>query len=126
TFLERSADDEVLLRQVVDYYHETLKASPEALGDLQKRGLNSSEMIERFRLGFANRTLAYRLPQKNRKTGAELRGRLQALGILRESGHEHLNGSLVVPVIDEQGRITELYGRKVNDNLREGTPKHLY
>jgi hypothetical protein len=83
-------------------------------------------MLERFRLGFANRTLAYRLPQKNRKTGAELRGRLQALGVLRESGHEHLNGSLVIPVFDEQGRVTELYGRKINDHLREGTPKHLY
>lgn len=126
TFLERSADDEVLLQQVVGYYHETLKQSPEALAYLEKRGLRSSEMIERFRLGFANRTLAYRLPQKNRKTGAELRGRLQALGILRESGHEHLNGSLVMPVFDEQGRVTELYGRKINDDLRTGTPKHLY
>jgi DNA primase len=124
--LERSADDEVLMRQVEEYYHETLKQSPEALGYLEKRGLRSSEMIERFRLGFANRTLAYRLPQKNRKTGAELRGRLQALGILRESGHEHLNGSLVIPVIDEQGCVTEMYGRKVNEHLREGTPKHLY
>lgn len=112
TFLERSADDEVLLRQVVDYYHETLKQSPEALQYLEKRGLRSSEMIERFRLGFANRTLAYRLPQKNRKTGAELRGKLQALGIMRESGHEHLNGSLVIPVFDEQGRVTEMYGRR--------------
>jgi len=124
--IERSAEDDVLLRQVVDYYHETLKASPEALAYLDKRGLRSSEMIERFRLGFANRTLAYRLPHKNRKTGAELRGRLQALGILRESGHEHLNGSLVIPVFDAEQRVTELYGRKINDNLREGTPKHLY
>jgi DNA primase len=124
--LERSAADEVLLGQVVDYYHETLKQSPEALAYFEKRGLRSHEMIERFRLGFANRTLAYRLPQKTRKPGAELRGRMQALGILRESGHEHLNGSLVIPVFDEQGRVTELYGRKINDHLREGTPKHLY
>jgi DNA primase catalytic core len=124
--LERSAEDDVLLRQVVDYYHEALKQSPDVLAYLEKRGLRSSEMIERFRLGFANRTLAYRLPQKNRKTGAELRGRLQALGILRESGHEHLNGSLVVPVFDEQGRVTELYGRKIGDHLRAGTPLHLY
>jgi len=124
--IESSAADDVLLRQVVDYYHETLKQSPEALEYLQKRGLNSSEMIERFRLGYANRTLAYRLPQKNRKNGAEQRGQLQRLGILRESGHEHLNGSLVIPVFDSEQRVTEMYGRKLNDNLREGTPKHLY
>jgi DNA primase len=124
--IEQSAADDVLLRQVADYYHETLKQSPEALAYLQKRGLHSAEMIERFRLGYANRTLAYRLPQKNRKTGAEQRGQLQRIGVLRESGHEHLNGSLVIPVFDAEHRVTEMYGRKINDNLREGTPKHLY
>jgi DNA primase catalytic core len=124
--IEQSAADDVLLRQVADYYHETLKQSPEALAYLQKRGLHSAEMIERFRLGYANRTLAYRLPQKNRKTGAEQRGQLQRIGVLRESGHEHLNGSLVIPVFDAEHRVTEMYGRKINDHLREGTPKHLY
>ena len=57
------------------YYHDTLKKSPEALKYLMQRGLKSSEMIEHFRLGFANRTLGYRLPEKNRVAGAELRGR---------------------------------------------------
>src|SRR5690606_18456641 len=124
--LERSADDDVLLRQVVDYYHETLKASPEALAYLEKRGLRSSEMIERFRLGFANRTLGYRLPQKNRVAGAELRGRLQELGVFSAKGHELFNGSLVIPIFDVKQRVRELYGRKVNDHLRAGTPRHLY
>jgi DNA primase len=126
TLGERSASEEVLMREVVDYYHETLKNSLEALGYLEKRGLRSSEMLERFRLGFANRTLGYRLPQKNRVAGAELRGQLSKLGVFRENGREHLRGSLVIPVFDEQGRVTELYGRKVNDHLRAGTPKHLY
>jgi DNA primase catalytic core len=120
------ADDQAALLQVVGYYHEQLKQSPEALGYLEKRGLHSSEMVERFRLGFANRTLGYRLPQKNRKVGEELRGRLMRLGILRESGHEHFAGSLVIPIFDEEGQVTELYGRKVTPNLRPGTPLHLY
>jgi DNA primase len=52
---------------------------------------------------------------------------LQAIGILRESGHEHFNGSLVVPVQDEHGTITEVYGRKLlGQRLRKGTPQHLY
>ena len=33
-------------------------------------------------------------------TGAELRGRLQKLGIYRESGHEHFNGSVVIPIFN--------------------------
>lgn len=71
---ERSADEEALMRHVVDYYHATLKESPEALAYLQHRGIKSTEAIEHFKIGFANRTLAYRLPAKNRTAGAELRG----------------------------------------------------
>jgi DNA primase catalytic core len=124
--LDGSEDDQVLLRRVVDYYHASLKESPEALRYLASRGLQHPEAVERFRLGFANRTLGYRLPAKNRKEGDAIRSRLQRLGVLRESGHEHLNGSLVVPVFDEEGRVAELYGRKITPGLRPGTPLHLY
>jgi DNA primase catalytic core len=125
TALERDAEDAELLRQVIDYYHETLKQSPEALAYLEQRGI-SGEAIDRFKLGFANRTLGYRLPEKNRQEGAAIRGQLQKIGILRDSGHEHFNGSLVIPVLDEAGNVLEVYGRKINDRLRKGTPKHLY
>jgi DNA primase len=124
--LDASAGDQVLLRRVVDYYHATLKESPEALAYLESRGLQHAEAVDRFKLGFANRTLGYRLPAKTRKEGAEIRGRLEALGVMRASGHEHLNGSLVVPVFDEEGRVAELYGRKITPGLRPGTPLHLY
>jgi hypothetical protein len=50
----------------------------------------------------------------------------RGLGILRESGHEHFNGSLVIPIFDATGNIVQLYGRKLRDDLRPGTPKHLY
>ena len=72
--LERTADDRELLERVVGFYAQTLK---EALGYLERRGLVHPELIERFRLGYANRTLGYRLPAKNRQAGAEIRGRLQ-------------------------------------------------
>lgn len=120
------ADDAALLAQVIDYYHATLKDSPEALAYLDQRGIRSDDAIDRFRLGFANRTLGLRLPAMNRKAGAEVRTRLQRLGVLRESGHEHFNGSLVIPVFDAAGAVVEVYGRKITPNLRPGTPLHLY
>ena len=132
TPLASAGDDARLLGQVIDYYHQTLKQSPEALAYLEKRGIASSEAIEHFKLGYANRTLGYRLPAKNRAEGAALRGQLQKLGLYRDSGHEHFSGSLIVPVMDSfvgEGQcceITEVYGRKINDHLRKGTPKHLY
>jgi DNA primase catalytic core len=120
------AGDQALLDQAIRYYQERLKQTPEALRYLARRGLDDAELIERHRLGFADRTLGLRLPEKTRKAGHEIRSRLQQLGLLRESGHEHFNGSLVIPVIGPGGEITEVYGRKIHDNLREGTPYHLY
>ena len=49
------------------------------------------------------------------------------MGIVRASGHEHFNGSLVIPVINNN-QVTEVYGRKIirTSKLRKGTPAHLY
>jgi DNA primase len=124
--IEREAEDAQLLVQVVDYYHQTLLQSPEAMQYLEKRGIASAEAVRTFKLGYANRTLGYRLPAANRVEGAQIRGRLQRLGLYRESGHEHFNGSLVIPVIGERGEVTEIYGRKIVKALRPGTPLHLY
>jgi DNA primase len=120
------ADDQALLAQTIGYYHETLKQSPEALAYLAARGLDHPELVAYFKLGYANRTLGLRLPEKNRKAGFEIRARLVKVGLYRESGHEHFNGSLVVPVFDGDGNVSEMYGRKITDGLRKGTPLHLY
>ena len=125
--VERNVSDDALVLRVVDYYHATLKESAEALGYLASRGLNSAEMIEQFKIGFANRTLGYRLPEKHRREGEQLRTRLMKLGILRETGHEHFNGSIVVPTFDAGGmRVLGVYGRKITARLRDGTPLHLH
>jgi DNA primase catalytic core len=119
------ADDPALLTQVIDYYHERLMQTPAALAYLEKRGIRSEEAIKTFRLGFADRTLGLRLPQKNRQTGAAIRERLEKLGVYRESGHEHLNGCLVVPILGSDGAILGAYGRKIIENQSTGI-KHLY
>jgi hypothetical protein len=123
-----SEDDRALLMRVLGYYHETLKRSPEALAYLALRGLDHPEVIDHFQLGFANRTLGYRLPDMATKSGAAIRGALARIGIYRGTGHEHFNGSLVVPVRGVDGQATEVYGRKITpaSKLREGTPLHLY
>ena len=124
--IDFQTEDRELLRQVVEYYHQTLKQSPEALSYLEKRGLTNSEMVTHFKLGYANRSLGLRLPESNYKTGAAIRERLQKIGIYRDTGHEHFNGSVVFPVFDEHAQVTEVYGRKIIERLREGTAYHLY
>lgn len=120
---DASDDDQTVLNQVVSYYHQTLKQSPEALCYLQGRGIDKAEAIDHFKLGFSNRSLGYHLPAKNRKEGAVLRGRLQRLGLLKSNGHELFRGSIVIPVISESV-IQDIYGRKIADKLRPGTPMH--
>jgi DNA primase len=120
------ADDRALLLQVTDYYHQRLKQTPDALAYLQKRGIGSIEAIERFKLGYADRTLGLRLPDKQRKAGLEIRQRLEKLGLYRATGREHFNGCVVFPVIDPTtGQVTEMYGRKIGHQAK-GLPVHLY
>ncbi len=121
-----TADDRSLLKQVVSFYHRTLKISPEALAYLKSRGLTSTAVLERYQIGFGNRTLGLGLPRSAGRTGAQIREQLQKIGILRESGHEHFNGSIVIPILDEQGEVLGMYGRKIARGLKEGAPRHLY
>lgn len=120
------AEDRSALRDVVRFYHRTLNETPEAKRYLEKRGLQSAELVEHFQLGFSDRMLGPALPDRNRLAGAELRGQLERLGIFRPSGHERMRGSLVVPILNLDGDVVQMYGRKINDNLRAGTEYHMY
>ena len=126
--VDPEADDEALRRQVINYYHDRIKApdAKKARDYLEARGLDCERLVSHFKLGYADRTLGLRLPNNDRATGVKIRSRLIELGFYRTSGHEHLNGSLIVPVFDEHGNVGEVYGRKVTAHLRKGTPEHLY
>ena len=111
-------EDAKLLEQVVTYYADTLKRTPPALDMLKQYGVGA-EAIERFRIGVSDRSLGYRLPRANRKAGAEVRGRLQRLGILRQTGHESLRGCITVPLLDEDDAVVTVYGRRLDDRAVE-------
>jgi DNA primase catalytic core len=125
--LDAAADDAALFSQVTAYYHERLKQSASARAYLASRGLDSDELIDRFQIGFADRTLGLRLPMKNRNEGETLRTRLAQLGLWRESGHEHFNGCITVPLHDAAGNVVSFYGRRVSrPAATRGEFKHLY
>lgn len=119
-------DDQALLREVVAFYERRLKESPDALAWLKAHAIDGPGVIEQFHLGIADRTLGLALPEKKLKAGRKVRARLQRLGILRKSGHEHFAGALVVPVFDAQGEVVQVYGRLIGATLRAGTKRDLY
>jgi DNA primase catalytic core len=141
----QSAADQTLLAQTIDYYHQRLKDTAGQAGSavayLASRGLTHPGLVDAFRLGVGDRSLGllvgegWPLPagQFSRKTINATRASLQRLGLLRQTGHEHFNGSLVVPLFDEagvSGNVVEVYGRKLRDDLRQDNTqygsKHLY
>ena len=123
-FDDYKADQEAL-RRVVDYYAERLAANPAALAYLEKRGLADAELLKAFRLGYCDRTLGLRLPQKNRAEGAALRARLARLGVMRDTGHEHFRGQIVVPVVSLGGEIGTIYGRAAGVVPKENRHRFL-
>ena len=117
--------DTRLMNIVTDFYHTTFMNQPQAMKYLQSRKCFHPEAAKHFQIGYANRTLGYRVP-KTTKAGKDLKAQLQTLGIYGRKGHEHLSGSVVFPIYDKNRNPVQIYGRKVNDHLRKGTPMHLY
>ena len=131
--IEDTAEDAKLLEQVASYYASRL-AAPEnqaARDYLAGRGLDDPELWQRFGIGFADRTLGLRIPEKNRKQGAEIRARLEALGVYRKTGREHMVGCITVPVhTAPQGQMgaascCQLYGRRIDPRAPKEM-RHLY
>ena len=138
TLTDLDDDGQALLSQVVNWYHQNLLNSPDALVWLEKRGLNHPELVGHFKLGFAGaHGVAGALPSPYSKDGKALRSRLKQLGVIRDSNRQdHFRGCLVVPVVGgaesydpaSRGRVLQLYGRRtMADHLvLKGSAKHLY
>lgn len=117
------ADSAALLGRVAEFYHRSFLNEPAAMKYLQSRACFHPEAASAFQLGYANRTLGYRIPPQETAAGRELKTRLQSLGVLRATGHEHLNGCVVFPLRDADGRCAQLYGRRLTESA---SPRHLY
>ena len=125
------ADGDALLTQVADFYHRTLIDNPlataqPALDYLAARKIGHPAALRHFRLGYSDRALGLRIPDKARREGAQLRIRMGKLGLVRDSGHELMSGAVVVPLIDHTNAVVGMYGRMTGDRLRPGTLYHRY
>jgi energy-coupling factor transporter ATP-binding protein EcfA2 len=111
-----------LLAAVVAHYAAALADHDDARAWLSTRGIEEATAA-RFGVGFSARTLGLVLPEGNRRAGALLRSRLQALGVLRSTGHELFRGCVVIPVHDERGVVMQLVGYRIGRARDErGTP----
>ena len=120
------ADDPGLVSSVLGHYRQGLVGSSEAQAWLARRRLADVKGLEQFGVGFSDRTLGLGLPVKVRGRDDDVRGRLQRLGLLRPSGHEHFRGCVTFPVVDAAGDIVQVYGRTLLDDARLGAGRHRW
>ena len=110
-------EDQQWLERAVDHYHARLLETPAAQDYLRSRGVMATEFATAFRVGYADGTLAEKLPAEGRRA-------LRRVGVLTGSGRELLRGCVVFPLVAaggaNSGHVVDLYGRSI-----EGR-RHLY
>lgn len=104
-----AAEPQALLQPLLAHYHDNLKQSPDAVAYLKQRGLDDAALIDHFKLGFADGSFLKTLASKHSQAGRDIRQQLQAVGWCRSTGHEHFRGCLIMPVLDEQGRVSCIF-----------------
>ena len=109
--------DQQWLERAVDHYHARLLQTPAAQDYLRSRGITAAEFVTSFGVGYAEGTLAEKLPAEGRRA-------LRRLGVLTGSGRELLRGCVLFPLVAavgaNSGHVVGLYGRSI-----EGR-RHLY
>lgn len=107
---------------ITTFYQQNLTNSIPAKAYLEKRGL-SSEVVERFRIGFAPNQMNAVL--KKFGINNEQRQQLFTLGMLsrseRSSGYDRFRHRIMFPIRDRRGRIIAFGGRVLGDEK----PKYL-
>jgi DNA primase/DNA-binding transcriptional ArsR family regulator len=105
-----------ILARVVEHYHRTFCARPDAQEYLKQRGLTDADLLRAHQVGYADGSLLRLIARSG-----EIRDQLKAVGVITPEGRELLGGCIVVPIPDPiSGAWTNLYGR----GLR--TPRHCY
>ncbi|MEE6000734.1 hypothetical protein L7O55_24970 [Escherichia coli] len=100
--------------------------APDAVAFVENRSLTHPELVAAFKLGFANRTLPYRLPAVKSRAGEKIRARLSETAVVRDRDHEYSPGPLVCPLNDPYGTFRWTTGRKHRCVLPAETPPHMH
>lgn len=120
----RHHPDQLITLQVFQHYHQKFNEHPALIRALSSRKIKE-EYIEQFTIGFCDRTMGFELQSPKCLLGSQNRGRLQRLGLLKDSGHEFFRGALVIPYKDCQGNIVGAYGRRFR-HQRRSPVYHLF
>jgi DNA primase len=118
--------DHLLLAEALEHYKYVLKNTPLALDFMERRSVSAPGVIETFQLGYSNKSLIGLLPTLQSNAGKAKRAEMERVGVIRHGGHETLVVSLIIPLFDAEGRVVQLYGRRVGTPPSRDTPLDKY
>jgi DNA primase catalytic core len=113
---EKSFKTDFNLNLITEYYQKRLSENPQALIYLEKRGLKTTELLNRLKIGFSDGSLLNII-------GESQKNELKKCGIVRENDTEHFENCVIFPVFDESDNTVGFYGRNISDATKA---KHLY
>jgi DNA primase len=102
----------VSFKEISNFYQKNLYANDEIISFLDELGLNNSEVIKHFRLGFSSNLLKEIISK-------DQRNQLKELGIIRkDNGMELLSSCITIPLKDENGQIVSMFGHSIKSHAR--------
>jgi DNA primase len=110
-----------LLNRVVSFYHKSFCEDQRAMEYLKSRGITDNSIFSDFQIGFSNGTLLNTIPDEG-----DILDALKQIGILNDKGYEMFYGCVVFPVFDENKDCVGLYGRRIDDSLKNPPQSPLF
>lgn len=108
----KGVNPQEILNRVVEYYHETFYEDTRGFLYLRdKRNIHDKEIYEAFKIGFANGSIFKMLPESG-----EVLDALKELGVITGKGSEFFHDSVIFPIFNEDGQVTEIYGRAIEES----------
>ena len=89
-----------VLSSIAKFYREALRRDKAGRDLARLLGLHNDQVLERFKVGFANGSLLRAIPSKG-----EVRDILAGAGLLTPDGQEAFSGYLMVPATDQNQNV---------------------
>jgi DNA primase len=122
-----SADSEYqYTNMALTHYQATLLDHSKAMQYLASRGIRDRDVINRFQLGFADRSLPSCFAKLRTTEGEMIRGLLQRKGLIKSNGRETFLGMVVFPLLDERNEIVGAFGHRIAKHVIRKAPYSIW
>jgi DNA primase len=116
TVRETKSQRRVDLKAIASFYHKALAKSQEARAYLESRGLTDKKLWSRFQIGYADGFPGSLFSSQQKE--------LTERGLIRSRAGSSSIGCLVIPLLDELGKVVSFYGRSIQAGAL--SQPHLY